>query len=164
MDKKLFYLACFKEVADAIPAGQLNNTQMEIAVGEYQNCVFLKVFKTAWANPSADILTSPSRIFFSIWVDPDNDTQLFYNIHALKLRHLNGHKIQSRKFADVFRTAFKPFENEWPNVSTNFGPLTLMQGQVNRHPDTLNETVHELSLSFIKIAHLIDRTLSVFQS
>ncbi len=146
-----------------MPADDLNNLRLHTAVGEYQNSVFLKLFKTEWANPSADLLTSPSRIFFSVWIDLDNDTQLFYNIHALKLRQLKGYKIESRKFADVFRAAFKTFEKEWPNVSTRFGPLTLMQGQVNLSPEALKATAGKLTLSFFRISHLIDQALVKFR-
>ena len=163
MNGKLFYLKCFKEVADIIPSDALNNIRMETAVGEYQNCVFLKLFKRSWANPSADIVTSPSRIFFSIWIDLDNDSQLFYNIHALKLRLLKGYKIESRKFADHFRTSFSAFEKEWPDVSTSFGPLTLMQGRVNVSQEDVKETAYNLSLSFLEVQHLIDETLAVFR-
>nr|WP_294794113.1 hypothetical protein [uncultured Mucilaginibacter sp.] len=161
MNTKQFYLKCFEEAAATIPADALNSEQLETAVGEYQNCVFLKLFKKAWANPSADIVTSPSRIFFSVWIDLDNGSRLYYNIHALKLRQLKGYKIESRKFAEVFRMAFKPFEKEWPQVSTNFGPLTLMQGHVDVSQDDLKETARKLSLHFLKITHLIDETLAL---
>jgi hypothetical protein len=164
MNGKQLYLKCFKEVADIIPSAVPDNIQLETAVGEYQNCIFLKLFKRSWANPSADIVTSPSRIFFSVWIDLDNDTQLFYNIHALKLRHLKGYKIESRKFADLFRASFLTFEKEWPDVSIKFGPLTLMQGHVNVSRNDVKETAHSLSLNFLEIQHLVDETLALFRA
>lgn len=163
MKDKLFYIQSFNEVADALPATEFVSKQIEMAVGEYYNCPFIKLFKREWANPSANILYSPSRIFFSIWIDMDNDAKLCYNIHALKLRELKGYKIESRKFANLFRAAFKPFEKDWPNVSTEFGPLTLMEGHIILNQDNFNATAYQLAINFLNIAHIIDDTLGAFK-
>lgn len=160
MTNKEFYLQSFREVENILIADDMASLQLEIAVGEFQDCVFIKLYKTAWANPSPNLLTSPSRIFFSVWINYNDSSKLYYNIHALKLRHLKGYKIESRKFADKFRTAFKPFEKVWPNVSTIFGPLTLMQGYCSAA--SLKPIALKLCRNFISIHHLVDETLEAF--
>jgi hypothetical protein len=163
MTNKDLYIKSFKEVENMLAPSKLDKHQLETAIGEYQDCVFLKLYKNSWANPSDNVITSPSRIFFSVWINNDNTGKLFYNIHALKLRHLKGYKIESRKFADSFRTAFSPFEKQWPNVSTKFGPLTLMEGSININLNELNPTTLSLCQKFMDIQHLIDETLEKFR-
>lgn len=87
------------------------------------------------------------------------ESKLMYNIHALKLRQLKGYSITSRQFADDFRKAFKPFEKRWPNVSTSFGPLTLMEGWVKLDAASLADDVLKLARQFLEIDHLIDELL-----
>jgi len=153
----------FQTAANQIDKNLLAQKQLKVWPGKLLNCDVLKIYKDAWANPSKDPVTSPSRIFFSIWVDPDNKHQLFYNIHALKLRQLKGFKIESRKFAETFRKEFKPFSHKWENVSTDFGPLTLMQGFVTLEQKTFLHEVLKLSNNFLGIEHLIDQTLDRFK-
>jgi len=153
----------FQTAANQIDKNLLAQKQLKVWPGKLLNCDVLKIYKNAWANPSKDPVTSPSRIFFSIWVDPDNKHQLFYNIHALKLRQLKGFKIESRKFAETFRKEFKPFSHKWENVSTDFGPLTLMQGFVTLEQKTFLHEVLKLSNNFLGIEHLIDQTLDRFK-
>lgn len=128
----------------------LQKKQIEVAVGIYQDSVFLKLFKKEWANKWQDPLISESRIFFSVWVnDPIiKEQKIFYNIHALKLRQLNGYSITSRAFADNFRTKFKTVEQQWENVSTKFGPQTLMQGWVNVDIKNCQDKTFELANHF----------------
>ena len=163
MINKDFYLASFKEVEHMLAPFDLGRQDLEVAVGEYYNSMFIKLYKKAWANPSDNLLTSPSRIFFSVWIDTEDTGKLCYNIHALKLRHLKGYKLESRKFADVFRTEFRPFEKQWPNVSTKFGPLTLMQGNIPITQKEIKPESLKLCKSFLNIQHLIDDTLAKCQ-
>ena len=72
-----------------------------------------------------------------------------YNIHALKLRQLNGYSIASRKFAESFRVRFAEFEQQWPNVSLNYGPLTLMQGWIEPDPEKMREEITALANNFL---------------
>ncbi len=140
--------------------------QINIATGIYQQeAVFLKLYKKSWASTLQDPLTAESRIFFSVWVTDGaiQQQQLLYNIHALKLRKLQGYTIESRKFADTFRNSFKPFETAWPNVSVQFGPLTLMQGSVKTGQDNFQDKIIQLSNNFLTIAHLIDDALIKFK-
>jgi hypothetical protein len=162
MDSSL-YTKGFQKAVDQIDRKLLDEKQLNIWIGKFLECDVLKIFKKSWANPSEDTVTSPSRIFFSIWVEPAKEEKLFYNIHALKLRQLKGYKIESRKFAETFRKVFKEYSHKWENVSTKFGPLTLMQGSVSLHPDNFPTEVLGLSNNFLEIEHLIDNTLAGFK-
>ena len=125
--------------------------QLEIATGLYGDSVFLKLYKQSWASPSEDPLTAKSRIFFSIWISDSDiaEKKLRYNIHALKLRQLKGYSIASRKFAESFRGDFSEFEPQWPNVSVNYGPLTLMQGWIAFNPEQYRKISWRLLTTFL---------------
>lgn len=99
-----FYLNKFKQAANRLNKEQLQEKLLEVAAGEVLDSVFLKLYKKSWASPQQDPLTAQSRIFFSVWVNDQTieAQKISYNIHALKLRHLQGHKIESRKFAALF--------------------------------------------------------------
>ncbi len=117
-------------------------------VSEFQGCPVLKIDKPHWHNRGeVDI---PGEIFFSIWVG--TVSRINYNIHALKLRHLTAYRLQSRDFATAFRASFNPAG--WPNISTDFGPQTLMQGWI---PDDGN--LDELIVKFVETHQLIDELL-----
>lgn len=165
MDYK-YYLDIFQKAADNLDKIKLQEKQIEVAVGEVLNSVFLKLYKKSWANPSQNPITADTRIFFSIWVNNSTlDKQtLFYNIHALKLRHLKGYSIQSRKFADTFRKSFKDYKHNWQNVSDNFGPLTLMEGWQQIDLENFQGDIVKLAKNFIEIEHLVDNTLNEFKS
>lgn len=155
------YLDKFKKAAQLLDQKLLDEKDIEVVTGVCLDSVVLKLYKRSWASPLQDPVTAESRIFFSVWLTEDGikKNELFYNIHALKLRKLKGYTIESRKFADDFRAAFKVFEQAWPNVSVNFGPLTLMQGTVKADLNQLNTEIVALSHEFLKITHLVDATL-----
>lgn len=164
MDYK-HYLSTFQKASALLDKKVLREKQLEVAVGEVLNSVFLKLYKKSWTNPSKDPLTSESRIFFSIWTNNSaiEEQKIYYNIHALKLRHLKGYKIQSRQFADIFRDSFKSVDKKWENVSVKFGPLTLMEGWLKVDPDNFQKEIVELANNFIEIEHLVDDTLAYFK-
>lgn len=161
----VYYLDRFKKAAKLLDQKLLSEKGTEVATGVYLNSVFLKLYKPSWASPMQDPVTAESRIFFSVWVDEQSlqKQEIYYNIHALKLRKLKGYVIESRKFAADFRTGFKEFEQAWPNVSMNFGPLTLMQGTVKVNSDNLDAEIIRLSNEFLKITYLVDATLLKFK-
>ena len=160
---KVNYAKEFHTAASQIDKKLLAQKQLKVWVGTFQECDVLKIYKQSWANPNEDPITSPSRIFFSIWVDPAKEEKLLYNIHALKLRQLKGYKVESRKFAEVFRREFKAFAHDWENVNINHGPLTLMQGFVTPESKDLKNAVLKLTGHFLKIQHLIDQSLGQFR-
>jgi hypothetical protein len=161
-----FYLDKFQKAVDKLNKRLLAKKQVESAVVMYGNdCVVLKLYKRSWTNQFQDPLISESRIFFSIWISDSSikEQKLLYNIHALKLRHLKNYSIQSRKFADIFRDSFKPFEHKWKNVRVDFGPLTLMEGWLNIDVVNFQDDILELANNFLEIEHLLDDTLAHFK-
>jgi hypothetical protein len=161
-----FYLNKFQAAAEMLDKKVLAKKQIEVAVGKYrQNAVFLKLYKKSWANEFENPHTSESRIFFSVWINGStiHKEKLFYNIHALKLRKLKGHAIESRKFAATFRASFRIFEHRWKNVSTNFGPLTLMEGWIKIDPKKFQKETVVLAKRFFEIEHLLDNNLALYK-
>lgn len=129
--------------------------------GFYEACSVLKLQKASWTNDPMDRVQNTSGIFFSIWMNKESagKNRANYNIHALKLRHLEGYSIASRDFANEFRKGFASTRNTWPNVSVNYGPLTLMQGWIEVDTNSFEEVVLVLMERFNRLSPLIDRLL-----
>lgn len=165
MDFK-YYIDRFRQAADALDPKMLQQEQLEVAVGVVMDSVYLKLHKRSWTNPGQDPLTAETRIFFSIWIDAKAvaEQKLLYNIHAFKLRKLKGYRIPAIKFAEAFRDSFKDLASQWPNVRTDFGPLTLMEGQVKIDLRDFQRELTELSGHFITAAPLLDQTLEKFRN
>ena len=109
-----------------------------------------------------DQVQNETGIFFSIWIDEKaaNKSQANYNIHALKLRQMARYSIASRDFANDFRDGFAPMRNGWPNVSVDYGPLTLMQGRIEAHLNSFEKDTLALMEKFKRLCPLIDRLLA----
>jgi hypothetical protein len=129
--------------------------------GFHKNGSVLKLQKASWTNDSMDGMQNTSGIFFSVWINEASirKNRANYNIHALKLRHLNGYAITSRDFANNFRTAFATSAGKWPNVGVDYGPLTLMEGWIAINPDSLENDILALMNQFGRLSPLIDRLL-----
>ncbi|MEZ4793562.1 MAG: hypothetical protein R2783_08910 [Gelidibacter sp.] len=160
-----YYLETFRKSVDRIDKKMLNKKHLEINVGVTLNSVVLKLYKTKWTNGKTDPIKAKTRIFFAIWVNDETikRNKVFYNIHALKLRELKGYSITSRAFADSFRENFKKFEQNWENVSVEFGPLTLMEGWEHFKNENLENIIVKLANNFSSIEYLIDNTLEKFE-
>ena len=128
----------------------LSRHQLEARVGEWLDCPVLKLDKPHWHNRGE--VPIPGQIFFSIW--QEGNGELNYNIHAFKLRNLKQYKLESRKFAQAFRTTFDA--SGWPNVSLDFGPQTLMQGKISVNPTTLDHDLDSVIANFCRVHHQID--------
>jgi len=126
----------------------IESSGLDLRLGEYENCPFLKLDKPSWHNRGE--VEVPGQIFFSVWTDATG--RLCYNIHALKLRHLKAYRLQSREFAAEFRARFEAAG--WPNVSVSFGPQTLMQGWVSSEAE-----LDEVIARFCSMCVLIDELL-----
>jgi hypothetical protein len=129
--------------------------------GAYERCLVLKLQKAAWTNDSMEQLENESGVFFSIWIDEEAAGQgrALYNIHALKMRHLKGYTIQSRAFAAAFRRKFASIVSYWPNVRTDYGPLTLMQGWIATSPESFETDALLLMRRLGDVYPLIDGLL-----
>lgn len=159
------YLNKFENAVKAFDKKKLEKSGLEIQTGIWLNSVVLRLQKKNWANNPDEKPHSGSAIFMGIWIDQEAFSKkiLKYNIHALKLRQLNGYALQSRAFADSFRQKFREFEQKWENVSAQFGPQTLMEGWIPLNDETIQEDIINLINNFIEIASLIDETLLEFQ-
>lgn len=155
------YLKIFQKAAVEIENSLPEKSYIKIKTGIWLNSVVLKIQNQNWKNLTELNSTSKSEIFFSVWLEEKSikKKQMFYNIHAFKLRNLKGYKIESRDFAEGFRKRFKEFESLFPNVSVKHGPLTLMQGWIEIHPDVIENDILKLTEQFLKIQFIIDELL-----
>ena len=161
MINEAYYLDIFHKAAGKLDKNALHQQGLAVKVGVWIDSVVLKIQKPNWINPS-DAKPFGNGIFFSIWVSDHtiNNKRIYYNIHALKLRELKAYKIQSRQFAEVFRLQFKPIEKQWPNVSINFGPLTLMEGWIELDTSNMVNEITRLANNFIPISPIINDLLN----
>ena len=153
MDNR-YYLSQFNKAIALIDKGLFQPE--EVKADEWLNCIVMKIQRTQWlGNPPVQAFEQ--SVFFSVWVSDESLKQdkLEYNIHALSMREIKGYRIKSRDFAEAFRKAFKPYEKAWPNVSTDFGPQTLMQGWVE-YDDSKPEMIATLATNFAQIQFIID--------
>jgi hypothetical protein len=129
--------------------------------GSYKACSVLKLQKPSWTNDPMDRVENTSGIFFSVWTNEalTSKSRANYNVHALKLRQLEGYSITSRDFANEFRKGFASKRYTWPNVSVNYGPLTLMQGWIEVDSNSFEKSVLVLMERFNDLSPLIDRLL-----
>ncbi|KPH13586.1 hypothetical protein AMQ68_08480 [Chryseobacterium sp. ERMR1:04] len=160
-----FYQQKFQEALDQISQKEFNELGLKLSVEVILESVVLKIYKPEWSSDAQSPLDASSRIFFSIWIHDKTieEGRLYYNIHALKLRELKGYTIQSRRFAEDFRSRFTEYQKDWDNLSLKFGPLTLMQGWRELKTENLQRDIIKLSYSFLEISPIIDETLSHFK-
>lgn len=159
------YLPDFEKAAYQLDPAILAGKNLRVEVGVWMDSAVLRLCKNTWANKPHEKPQTDAAIFFSIWANEQTVKQgrLYYNIHALKLRLLKGYKLTSKPFAAAFRAEFKRFEHDWPNVSVDFGPLTLMEGWVTFNEATLQEDICRLTVKFCEIDSLIDGLLAEFK-
>jgi hypothetical protein len=138
----------------------LEHHGLETRVGRWLDSDVLKLIKPRWLAPAAQ----GCGISLSLWIDADalRLGRLNYNIHALKLRDLPGHRLQSREFAAAFRAAFKASHSPstWPNLSLDHGPQTLLQGWIKLVPARLELDAAALIERLASLAPLIDTLLA----
>ncbi|MDQ6469518.1 hypothetical protein RB619_02600 [Flavobacterium sp. LHD-80] len=161
-----FYLENFQKIANQLDQKLPNEKSIEVSVGVYLDSVFIKLYKKSWTNNPHEALTAESRIFFSVWINDSaiKKQKIMYNIHALKLRKLKGFVIESRKFAEKFRNSFENYRQKWPNVNTNFGPLTLFEGWIELGSRNFSKEILKICHNFLEIDYLIDDTLLQFKA
>ncbi len=155
------FKAFFSKIKSRLDDGHFGLDRLICKQGVYDGCAVLKLQKASWTNDRMDQVRNDSGIFFSIWLDQEAASKGFanYNIHALKLRHLKGYSITSRDFAADFRIGFAPVHKTWPNVSVDYGPLTLMQGWIEIDPARFERDVLSLMERFKHLSPMIDRLL-----
>jgi len=153
-------LEAFRRIADEV-AGEIGKNQLHVVTGQWHGSSVLRIDKDHWRE--GELFPGPSEagIFFSVWVDEESlrRKRFHYNIHALKLRSLRRYQLQSREFAAAFRGGFGSHETGWPNVSSNHGPQTLMQGWMNLDERSFARDVADLVRLFVPLSRIIDTLL-----
>lgn len=160
-----FYLDEFRLAAAEISKEEFDSCGVRVSIDIVLESAALKIYKPQWCSDSESLLKSTGRIFFSLWIN-DRALQkgrIYYNIHALKLRELKNYKIASRDFAEDFRKQFSKYQEDWPNVSIKYGPLTLMEGWIELKEDNIQKDAKKLIQKFLKISPLIDNVLERFK-
>lgn len=156
------FLEVFNSVVENNRAA-LEKNQISSFVEWWYDSWVLKLQKKGWSSTALHENPIHSGIFFSIWLtEKDLEKSVFnYNIHALKLRELEGYTIKSREFANDFRLAFTSDQSSWKNVSVNYGPLTLMQGYMPLVQESFEKDVDHLLKKFISLCPIIDHLFEV---
>lgn len=129
---------------------------------EASKAAVLKIFKAHWMPDFQDEAAGTTvGIFFSVWIDDAavKGRGLHYNLHALKLRQLPGHVLESRRFASAFRATFGPRSGSWPSVKMAFGPQTLFQGFAKCPLERADVGAYNLAKKFISLGSVIDGLL-----
>lgn len=154
------YLAVFSRAADRC-ASEIERSKLEVTVGTWLESSVLKLQKRHWRSDGKTPNAARSEIFFAVWTNAKGVKldRAFYNIHALRLRGLRGHKLESWKFAGAFRAEFSARQKDWPNVSVDYGPGNLMEGWIVLGQDGLEESIAELIKRFLPLADVIDTLL-----
>lgn len=121
----------------------------------------LYLAKPHWTNRFDKERESTIGIFCSVWVSPKllEKNQFAYNIHSKALRKLPGYKLTSQKFVSDFRSLIESRVSQWPSISLDYGPTTLLQGKETCELDSFAEKVEERIFGFVDIYQHIDDLL-----
>jgi hypothetical protein len=155
--------AIFQDVRRRYEIQATRDPDLICADGFHGNCDVLKWRKASWTNDDPTNIKSPmGGIFFSIWITEDGGRagRAEYNLHSYGLGKLPAYKIAAREFCGQFRAAFSGISGSWPNVRTDFGPGTLMQGWFKIHPKSLADQVLTVVGEFREVAMIIDHLLA----
>jgi len=128
--------------------------QLHCETGNCLDSAVLKLQKSNWSDHGMG-----EGIFFSVWLgNRDVETGRFnYNIHSLKLGLQKCCNVKPVAFARAFRSRFAC--SGWPNIKTDYGPQTLMQGWLPLHSRTFEEDVLDLIERFTSTQLIIDELL-----
>jgi len=138
------------------------NPSMICRAGAHMDCAVVKLQKTAWTNDDLTKMGNQTGIFFSIWVGEAGAIKgrADYNIHAMSVRKLKSYRLTGNEFSDRFREAFHKVRVAWPNVSTDYGCCTLMQGWYDiNHRSVASDAMRLMNQFDQQVAPIIDRLL-----
>ncbi|AZA82719.1 hypothetical protein C1637_20250 [Chryseobacterium lactis] len=156
-----FYLEKLRLAAAEVAEEKPDYNGLKLSVDIVLESAALKMYKPEWSSNPQSPIDAAGRIFFSIWISDKtlSEKKICYNIHALKLRELKAYKIAARNFAQDFRDEFLKYQEDWPNISVKYGPLTLMEGWVELNEDNIPQAVAQLIRKFLKINSIVDTVL-----
>lgn len=150
------WLTILQDLEKEIAPGLMRKHHLGCITGEWLDSAVLKLQKPSWTDGGPG-----QGVFFSVWLgDKELRKNRFnYNIHALKLRLREGYAIKPGEFASAFREKFASQADLWPNVRTDYGPQTLMQGWMPLDAKTFRKDVMGLVGGFVAIHGIIDALL-----
>jgi hypothetical protein len=153
-----FHLAILESIKDGISTDLMRQHHLRCETGDWMDCAVLKLQKDAWTSGGMG-----QGIFFSVWLgERELKARRFnYNIHAFKTTSLPGHMVKPREFAAAFREKLNAStqKSAWPNLSTDYGPQTLMQGWIPLDEATFRQDVEGLIERFVNMHDVIDALL-----
>ena len=156
-----FPLDVFEKIQKEHKAYYKKNHGLVIKTGTHLGASVIKLLKDDWTTDDHLKIKNTTGVFFGIWVDHIGKFSgvVQYNIHALKLARLGDHKIKARNFAESFRKQTKKQISDWPNVSTDHGPLTLLQGSFPFSESSLEAQCMKRMEAFVKLSPVVDAML-----
>jgi hypothetical protein len=156
------YLDVFSSLADARAADLQAQHGLVIKSGEGLGAAILKALKPAWTTDPPEQFLNTNGLFFSIWIDAAcvKQNQVRYNLHAKKLRNIQGDAFPAREFARVFRAQVTNDLVGWPSVVYPKGPITLFEGHMPLNPKTLGADTSGLVDRFVGLVPTIERLLA----
>ncbi len=159
MDK---YLNILKQQEHRLAPGLLKRHRLVCKQLTFEGTAPLYVAKPHWTNRFDAEKDSTIGLFFAIWVTPQliERKQFAYNLHSKQLRNLPGYKVTSRKFASEFRIAIKDKVSDWPEISLDYGPVTLFEGRDSCERDSFAQKVEQRVTAFVKIHAEVDTLLA----
>jgi hypothetical protein len=152
------YLAILENIRDTTSSDLVRQHQLRCEAGDWMDSATLKLQKDTWTSSGTG-----QGIFFSVWLgEKELKARRFnYNIHSLKLGALPGHDVKPREFAMAFREKLDAHaqRSDWRNLSTDYGPQTLMQGWMPLDEVTFRPDVESLIKRFVGMHGVIDALL-----
>ena len=154
-------LEVFQKIQREQKSAYKKNHGLIIKTGTHLGASVIKLLKDEWTIDDHLSIKNTSGIFFGIWVDHISKYAdvVQYNIHAFKLARLGDHQIKAREFAESFRSLVKKQIVDWPNVTTDHGPLTLLQGSFPLVETKLESQCLKRIEAFVKLSPVIDAML-----
>ena len=150
------YLAVLDRIKKDSTSELTEKHRLYCETGDWLDSAVLKLQKKDWTDGGIG-----QGVFFSVWIGEKElkKKRFNYNIHALKLRLRKGYSIKPGEFVSAFRAKLDVLGGQWPNLRTDYGPQTLMQGWRPADLTTFRKDVLELMDSFIAIHKVIDEML-----
>ena len=160
-----FALSAFQKIQSEHSQEFKNHYNLVIKTGTHLNSSVLKLLKDNWTLDDHTLIKNTCGVFFGLWLDHAgrHSNTVQYNIHAIKLARLGDHKIKARDFAASFRKTVKRDVKDWPAISFDFGPLTLLQGSFPLIEDQFEKACITRMSEFVKLCPIIDGLLANHQ-
>jgi hypothetical protein len=156
------FLDIFANLADARADELRARHGLVVKASAGLGAAIIKLLKPSWTTDAPELFLNTNGLFFSVWVDEAcvAHRRARFNLHAKKLRSIKGEAFPAREFARSFRAEAGDALKAWPAIVYPKGPITLFEGHVPLHAQTLHAETSALLDRFIEMLPLIDRMLA----